>query len=629
MDIKEQERILQEEVGHGIEVSSVQPISIVDHVMKCDADTMKTLITDETGGSHRVPLSEIQRILSTVGEYFSKAGGSASNVIRGLAGFGVKSKLVGSRGQDEWGALFNSSMKRAGVNVDDIKTKEGNTGRCCILSYEGQRTMRTCLDNTARLDPSELEVSHFAGTKFVFLSGYCLYNEGLLERCVDIAQAVGAKIALDLASFEIVRYFRSQLHAIISSGAVSICFCNEDEAKEWAGGTPGVTPEQGLDLLAQYCDIAVTTLGEKGCLVKEKGAEETIAQPACSGVVVVDTTGAGDLFASGFLYSILRGYSLKRASEIGCLAGGAVVQTLGSEMTPSNWHWLHQRLHGELAAETVRSSAIAVQQELLACYALIERKGRGVVYYGSARLRDGSEHWTRSRALGAAVAELLNCTTWTGGGPGMMEAATLGAMDAGYQVAGIRIGREAGTTVRTASYLPSDSAVVCRFLSSRKVALVDGGVRMKETDKTAFIFLPGGLGTMDELFEILCLMQLKKLGTRFPVPLVLCNFPSSSGGTSENNSGGGGGFYDGLLEFTARCVEMKTVGLPELKDVLIAADEHEVLDALAEFYGIERNSSIDSNGVVDGDSAHVDGKESKAKKKLVRASDWVEAKLGL
>ncbi len=612
MDIKEQELIVQEEVGHGIEVASVQPISIVDHVMKCDADTMKALITDELGGSHRVPLTEIQRILSTVGEYFSKAGGSASNVIRGLAGFGVHAKLVGARGQDEWGALFNSSMKRAGVNVDDIIAKEGNTGRCCILSCEGVRTMRTCLDNTARLNSSELHVSQFAGAKWVFLSGYCLYNEGLLERMVNIAQAVGAKIALDLASFEIVRSFRSQLNEIITSGAVSLCFCNEDEAIEWAGGTPGTTPEQGLDLLANYCDIAVTTLGEKGCLVKEKGATETIAQPACSGVTVVDTTGAGDLFASGFLYSILRGYSLKRASEIGCLAGGAVVQVLGSEMTPANWHWLHQRLHGELAAETVRSSALAVQQELLACYALIERKGRGVVYYGSARLRDGSDHWRRSRVLGAAVAKLLNCTTWTGGGPGMMEAATLGAMDAGHEVAGIRIGREAGTTVRTASYLPTDSAVVCRFLSSRKVALVDSGVRMKESDKTAFIFLPGGLGTMDELFEILCLMQLKKLGTRFPVPLVLCNFPSGGDGNGESGGNGGGGFYDGLLEFTARCVEMKTVGLPELKDVLIAADENEVLDALSEFYEIETTD--------DGDVG---------RKKLVRASDWVEAKLGL
>ncbi len=84
------------------------------------------------------------------------------------------------------------------------------------------------------------------------------------------------------------------------------------------------------------------------------------------------------------------------------------------------------RLHGELAATVVRDSAAAVQQELLACYALIERLGRGVVYYGSARLKAASPHWDRARHLGADVARLLGCTTWSGGGPGMMEAATLG-----------------------------------------------------------------------------------------------------------------------------------------------------------------------------------------------------------
>jgi hypothetical protein len=87
------------------------------------------------------------------------------------------------------------------------------------------------------------------------------------------------------------------------------------------------------------------------------------------------------------------------------------------------------RLHGELAATVVRDSAAAVQQELLQCYALIERLGRGVVYYGSARLKANSAHWDRAHELGRQVARLLGCTTWSGGGPGMMEAATRGARD--------------------------------------------------------------------------------------------------------------------------------------------------------------------------------------------------------
>ena len=98
--------------------------------------------------------------------------------------------------------------------------------------------------------------------------------------------------------------------------------------------------------------------------------------------------------------------------QLGCMAGGAVVQTLGAEMGPAQLEWMHSRMHGELAGAVVRDSAAAVQQELLAAYALIEKRGRGVVYYGSARLRQDSPHWQRAVELGREVANLLGCTTW-------------------------------------------------------------------------------------------------------------------------------------------------------------------------------------------------------------------------
>ena len=100
------------------------------------------------------------------------------------------------------------------------------------------------------------------------------------------------------------------------------------------------------------------------------------------------------------------------------------------------------RLHGELAANVVRDSASAVQKEMLEAYALIERLGRGVVYYGSARLKSTSVHWDRARTLGRDVAKLLGCTTWSGGGPGMMEAATLGKASGCLPPNAFRLGQE-------------------------------------------------------------------------------------------------------------------------------------------------------------------------------------------
>ena len=235
------------------------------------------------------------------------------------------------------------------------------------------------------------------------------------------------------------------------------------------------TSEAALELLAQATEVAVVTLGGSGCIARKKGSGEVVRQVAFQ-VDVEDSTGAGDSFGAGLLYGLLQGHELKRCCEIACLAGGAVIQTLGAEVSEAGWQWMHSHMHGELAATVARSSAAAVQKELLQCYSLIARLGRGVVYYGSTRLKESSPYWDQAVALGRDVATLLGSTTWSGGGPGMMEAATRGALQAGGEVGGIRIQREAGQTVRLVQgehYLPKGHASFCHYLSPRKVALVD------------------------------------------------------------------------------------------------------------------------------------------------------------
>eukprot|EP00803_Ostreobium_quekettii_P005356 evm.model.scf_604.4 EVM.evm.TU.scf_604.4 scf_604:38992-47721(+) len=559
------------------EIVVVQSLAMIDHVCKVgDAELDALLRGTEAGGSRPVPVEELRQILAQVGEFHSKAGGSAANTARGLAaGFGVRCHLVGARGQDEWGVMFASSLKRALVNTDKLRVEKGSTGRCAILSNNGERTMRTCLQDVALLQGSALKLDDFTGAKWVYTSGYSFYQPGLVEAMIAMAKKVGAKVALDLASFEIVRSFRSVIEGILESGAVDCCLCNEDEAIALVDGqASGKTCKEALQHIAAYSPIAVVTLGERGCLFKRKGegGGEPQHEPAISDLHIIDSTGAGDIFNSGFLYGLLRGFPTRRCAQIGCLAGAAVVQELGAECSADGWQWFHARLHGELAATVVRCSAEAVHQELLECYALIQKVGRGVVYYGSARVKEGSQYWDRAVDLGRQVASLLNAPTWSGGGPGMMRAASVGAKSIGGDVAGIRISREAGTTVRTASYLPEERQVVCRYLSPRKVALVDAGVRESDGDRTAYMFLPGGLGTMDELFEIVTLYQLKKLGTKLEVPLVLCNYD---------------GFYDGLMSFLQKCQQNGTVSASELSSLVIADTNAQVVAYLAEFYGLQ------------------------------------------
>lgn len=164
-------------------VVTVQAVSIIDHVAPVTPDVLRSLIKDDLGGSHRVDLAEVRNILAVVGEFLSKPGGSASNFLRALAGFGIGARLVGARGQDEWGAIYHSSMKRAGVDMERVMVKEGTTGRCCILTCEGQRTMRTCMQDAARLQKEEVIEGDFANAAWAYLSACepCAWHECLVE----------------------------------------------------------------------------------------------------------------------------------------------------------------------------------------------------------------------------------------------------------------------------------------------------------------------------------------------------------------------------------------------------------------------------------------------------------------
>ncbi|CAN0892081.1 hypothetical protein LINGRAPRIM_LOCUS141 [Linum grandiflorum] len=154
---------------------------------------------------------------------------------------------------------------------------------------------------------------------------------------------------------------------------------------------------------------------------------------------------------------------------------------------------------------------------------------------------------------GLQMAKLLDCTSWTGAGPGLMDAATKGALKAGKPVGGFKI-------------------VKFRFFSARKHGLVDAAVRMKASDRTAVVVLPGGIGTLDEMFEILALVQLERIGSEFPVPIIVMNYDS---------------FYKKLLEFLDDCECQGTVSKGEVPSLWKICDNNfEALAYLADFYDL-------------------------------------------
>lgn len=249
--------------------------------------------------------------------------------------------------------------------------------------------------------------------------------------------------------------------------------------------------------------------------------------------------------------------------------------TISFELSRSrSYHGRIKSSKSELLDFDERTSPNEVRKEIQRCYELIHRLGRGVVYLGSSRMGPDHSHYSKTLELSTEIANLLGCTSWTGAGPGLMDAATKGALRAGKSVGGFKIGKEAGewTASNYHPYLPSEVYLTCRFFSARKHGLVDAVVRSSSSERTAVVALPGGIGTLDEVFEILALIQLERIGSKLPVPLLLMNYDS---------------FYSKLLNFLDDCEDWGTLSKGELASLWKVCDSNsEALVYLSEFYNL-------------------------------------------
>ncbi|KAG5542339.1 hypothetical protein RHGRI_022021 [Rhododendron griersonianum] len=310
-------------------ILGLQPSALVDHVAKVDWSLLSQ-IPGESGGSFPVEIEELEHILGEVKTHIlsspndstsSKtiAGGSVANTIRGLtSGFGLSCGIIGACGDDEQGKLFVRNMSFYGVNLSRLRRNKGSTAQA-----------------------DELMRADFAGSKWLVMR-YAISNLEIMHAAVRIAKQEGLLISLDLASFEMVRKFKLPLLQLLESGNIDLCFANEDEATELLRDEEGANPEVALEFLAKHCQWAVVTLGPNGCIVKH--GKETVRVPAIGESKAIDATGAGDLFASGFLYGLVKGLSLEECCKVGSCSGGSVIRALGGEVTPENWQWMYKQM---------------------------------------------------------------------------------------------------------------------------------------------------------------------------------------------------------------------------------------------------------------------------------------------
>ncbi|XP_043711886.1 uncharacterized sugar kinase slr0537-like isoform X2 [Telopea speciosissima] len=321
-------------------ILGLQPSAIVDHIARVDWSLLDH-IPGERGGSQLVAIEELEHILNELKTHIlptpgdpspiiTIAGGSVANTIRGLTvGFEIPSGIIGACADDEQGHLFVHNMSSNGVNLSRLRLKKGPTAQCvCLVDAVGNRTMRPCLSNVVRLQ--------------WLVMRYAISNLEVIRAAIRIAKQVGVCVSLDLASFEMIRNSKPQLLELLESGDIDLCFANEDEAKELLRGEQNAGAEAAVGFLAKHCQWAVVTLGRNGCIVKH--GKEMVRVPAVGETSATDATGAGDLFASGFLYGLVKGLSLEDCCRVGSCSGGSVIRSLGGEVTPKNWQWMYKKM---------------------------------------------------------------------------------------------------------------------------------------------------------------------------------------------------------------------------------------------------------------------------------------------
>ena len=266
------------------------------------------------------------------------SGGSACNTAIGVAKLGGRARFVGKSGQDKMGAFFETDLIKN--NVDPVLFKSSSpTGRVLsIITPDAQRSMFTFLGASAETLPAEMTPECFADAAIVHIEGYLLFNADLILAALNAAKAAGALVSLDLASFTVVAESKKLLATIIKD-FVDILIANEDEARVYTGYGDEI---QALTTLAQDTHIAALKLGKRGSLIAHAGNIFQI-EPHGTGMAI-DTTGAGDLWAAGFLFGLVNSYSLKKSGKLGSACGYEVCQVVGANIPEEGWQRIHKLL---------------------------------------------------------------------------------------------------------------------------------------------------------------------------------------------------------------------------------------------------------------------------------------------
>jgi sugar/nucleoside kinase (ribokinase family) len=282
------------------------------------------------GGMALIDEARAVAIYRDMGPATEMSGGSAANTIVGIASLGARAAYVGKVKDDQIGRLYAHDIRAAGVAFETAPAADGPATGCCyiLVTGDGERTMNTYLGAAQELTSADIDAGQIAASRFIYLEGYLWDPKNAKDAFVKasrIAHQSGREVALTLSDSFCVDRYRGEFLDLMRNGIVDIVFANEAELHSLYQTSDF---DGALSQLRQDVKLGVVTRSEKGCVVASgDGVIEVAAFPI---ETMVDTTGAGDLFAAGFLFGLVRGAGFENAGRLGALAAAEVIQHIGA-----------------------------------------------------------------------------------------------------------------------------------------------------------------------------------------------------------------------------------------------------------------------------------------------------------
>lgn len=317
--------------------------ALVDVLSKLDSDETLVKIGIQKGAMDMISREQMYviRKYQANTETTQAPGGANCNTMRAIALLGGRSGFIGKVGDDNLGQFYEEALLKAGVASYLIKT-EGPSGACTVfISPDGERTMGTFLGPAPTISPDEITEDVLRGYDCIHIEGYLIVNEELVRETMKKAKRLGLKVALDLANYNIVNAYKGLLEEVIPQ-YVDILFANASEAEAFTG----LPAQEAVKALEKQVHVALVTLGKDGSLI---GSEGKFYHVDAEGGKPVDTTGAGDNFAAGFLYGQSVGASLVQSAQIGSMLSGYVIDVVGPQVPADKWEQIKLKVKAILA----------------------------------------------------------------------------------------------------------------------------------------------------------------------------------------------------------------------------------------------------------------------------------------